>query len=97
MQNRICIWSNKTGKNIGSIRVTVHLNTELNRNIMYGNNKKKVMQDNVCIGKKIRIINKSELKIKLKIRQGTDIGRKKRKTDNTCKYRIQKGTTSICV
>ena len=38
------------------------------------------MQDNICIGKKIRIINKSELKSK--IRQGTDIGRKK-KTDNT--------------
>ena len=54
------------------------------------------MQDNICIGKKIRKINKSELKSKSKIRQETDIGRKK-KTDNTFKYRIQKGTTSICV
>ena len=36
------------------------------------------MQDNICIGKKIRIINKSELKSKSKIRQGTDIDRKKR-------------------
>ena len=84
----------KSGKNIGSIRLTVHLSTELNRNIIYGNNKK-TMQDNICIGKKIRIINKSELKSKSKIRQGTDIGRKK--TDNTFKYRIQKGTTSICI
>ena len=53
------------------------------------------MQDNFCIGKKIRIINKSELKSQSKISQGTDIGREK--TDSTFKYRIQKGTTSICV
>ena len=53
------------------------------------------MQDNICIEKKIRIINKSELKSKSKISQGTDLGKKK--TDNTFKYKIQKGTTSICV
>ena len=35
------------------------------------------MRDNICIGKKIRIINKSEIKSKSKISQGTDIGRKK--------------------
>ena len=45
------------------------------------------MQDNICIGKKIRIINKSELKSKSKIRQGTDIGRKK--TDNTLSIELK--------
>ena len=55
------------------------------------------MQDNICIGKKIRIINKSELKSKSKISRGTDIGRTKINTVNTFKYRIQKGTTSVCV
>ena len=76
MQNRICIWNNKSGTNIGSIRLTVHLSTELNRNIIYEYNKK-IMQDNICIGKKIIIINKSELTSKSKISRGTDIGRKK--------------------
>ena len=75
MQNRICIWNNKSGTNISSIRLTVHLSTELNRNIIYENNKK-IMQDNICIGKKIRLINKSELKSKSKISRGTDIDRK---------------------
>ena len=51
----------KSETNIGSIRLTVHLGTELNRNLIYGNNNK-IMQDYICIGKKIRIINKSELK-----------------------------------
>ena len=56
----------------------MHLSTELNRNIIYGNNKKKIMQDNICIGKKIRILNKSKLKSKSKINRETDIGRKRK-------------------